>query len=129
MLPNNGTTTSTQVRIASGINVLIGLWLIIAPFALAYESSQGYWNDIIVGILIGAFALMRFMGAFRAAWLSWINVLLGIWLIIAPFALGYATARSHWNDVIVGIIVAVLAAWSAFAGSPAGRVTPTQARG
>jgi len=39
---------------------------------------------------------------------------LGIWLIIAPFVLSYSgVAAAMWNDIIVGIIVAVLAAWAA----------------
>jgi hypothetical protein len=42
--------------------------------------------------------------------LSWINFVLGLWLIIAPFALRYSTvSTAMWNNVIVGIVVAVLA--------------------
>jgi hypothetical protein len=41
--------------------------------------------------------------------LSWINFVLGLWLIIAPFALHYNTEFvATWNNVIIGIIVAVL---------------------
>lgn len=41
--------------------------------------------------------------------LSWANFVLGLWLIIAPFALGYSSVpAATWNSVIVGIVVAVL---------------------
>lgn len=41
--------------------------------------------------------------------LSWINFVLGLWLIIAPFALRYnMVPTATWNNVIVGIAVAVL---------------------
>ncbi|MGH8101046.1 MAG: SPW repeat protein [Chthoniobacterales bacterium] len=41
---------------------------------------------------------------------AWINVLLGIWVIISPFVLGFALLpRAMWNNVVAGIIVAVLA--------------------
>jgi len=41
--------------------------------------------------------------------LSWINFVLGLWLIIAPFALRYnMVATATWNNVIVGVVVAVL---------------------
>jgi hypothetical protein len=42
--------------------------------------------------------------------LSWANFVLGLWLVIAPFALRYSTvpAAATWNSVIVGIVVAVL---------------------
>jgi hypothetical protein len=35
-----------DVAAASGLNVLAGIWLIIAPFALGYGSGDPYWNDI-----------------------------------------------------------------------------------
>lgn len=39
----------------------------------------------------------------------WIFVLCGIWLIISPFVLGYSeNALPLWNDIIVGILVAVM---------------------
>jgi hypothetical protein len=49
--------------------------------------------------------------------LSWINALLGIWLIISPFVL-YPAVRPvalAYNNVILGIIVLVLGVWSAVA--------------
>jgi len=33
--------------------------------------------------------------------ISWINILLGIWVLISPFVLGFAQApRAMWNNVI-----------------------------
>jgi hypothetical protein len=41
---------------------------------------------------------------------NWVNVVLGIWVIISPFVLGFANLRAvMWNDVAVGIAVALLA--------------------
>lgn len=45
--------------------------------------------------------------------LSGLNVLAGIWLIIAPWVLGYSTRDPRWNDIILGIIVFLLAVGSA----------------
>ena len=43
-------------------------------------------------------------------WTSGVNLGTGIWLIIAPFILGYSMLRpAVWNDVVVGILVAILA--------------------
>ena len=39
-----------------------------------------------------------------------LNFLAGIWLIIAPFVLGYRSADPYWNDIVFGVIVAFLAA-------------------
>ncbi|HEY7166070.1 MAG TPA: SPW repeat protein [Candidatus Binatia bacterium] len=41
--------------------------------------------------------------------LSWINFILGLWLIVAPFALNFRTdTTAMWNSVVIGIVVAVL---------------------
>ena len=51
--------------------------------------------------------MARHQGSSGAAW---INVLLGIWVIISPFVLGFALLpRAMWNNAIAGIIVAALA--------------------
>lgn len=106
---------ASQIMAASGVNLLAGIWLIIAPFLLGYsDQATPLWNDIIVGILIVAFAGARVVGAFRAPSLSWVNVILGGWLIVAPFLLGYSDdANPLWNDIIVGIIVVLFGIWSA----------------
>lgn len=37
---------------------------------------------------------------------GWICIVAGIWLIVAPFALGYAgVAGALWNDIILGLVV------------------------
>lgn len=105
-----------QIVLASGANLLLGLWLIAAPFVLTYTAANARGNDVIFGIIIATIAAVRVFGAYRSAWLSWINVVLGAWLIIAPFVLGYG-GHTHpmWNDVIVGILVAAFGVWSALA--------------
>jgi hypothetical protein len=52
-------------------------------------------------------------------WLSGINGLAGIWMIISPWVLGFSSeARATWSAVIVGIIVLVLGAIRFFTGFP-----------
>lgn len=41
--------------------------------------------------------------------LSWLNVVAGIWLIIAPWILNYQTAAAKANDVILGVIIGIIA--------------------
>jgi hypothetical protein len=40
-------------------------------------------------------------------WQAWTNGILGLWLIIAAF-LGFDSTVNLWNDLLVGIIVAVI---------------------
>ena len=47
--------------------------------------------------------------------LSGLIALVGVWLVAAPWVLGYPAREPRWNDVIVGVIVLVLAVGSAAA--------------
>lgn len=108
-----------QVRFASGINIIAGIWTIISPWVYGFYNGVGnVWNSVIVGIIIAIFAAIRFFGTAGTVWLSWINALLGIWLILSPWIYGFTdnTGRK-WNSVIVGIVVLVLSVWSAVATS------------
>lgn len=103
-----------QIRGISGVNVVLGIWLIIAPFVLSLSGSV-LWNDLIVGVLVLILAGVRVSKpsqGTRAA--SWTNAALGAWLIIAPFVLSYTSSVATWNDVIVGVLIAALALWSAY---------------
>ncbi|HEX5506529.1 MAG TPA: SPW repeat protein [Thermomicrobiales bacterium] len=113
--------TLGPVRAASGLNVLAGIWLIVAPWVLGYTSSEAHWNEVIFGIVVGILALIRFSAPLETVWLSWINFLVGVWLIIAPFALVYTTPRAYWNEVGIGILVLLLALWSALMTQPCPR--------
>jgi hypothetical protein len=106
---------NNQVKLASGLNVLAGIWEILAPFILGYSGFvTPTTNAIIVGLIVAVLAAIRYFGAYSASWLSWINAILGVWLIVAPFILGYGNP-ARTNDIIVGIIIAVLGTWSALA--------------
>ena len=108
----------TQKTTLIGINFLVGLWLIFAPFILGYSDiGSATGNDIIVGILVALASGVRLFTNFRARWLAWVNVVLGIWLILAPFILGYPATTPRINDIIVGIIIAALGAYNALGSS------------
>jgi hypothetical protein len=110
-----------DVAVASGLNVLAGIWLIIAPFVLGYGNGDPYWNDIVFGAVVAVLALVRISGAYRASELSWINALIGVWLFVSAFWLDN-TGRAGGNDIILGIIVFLLAIASASATEDAAMV-------
>jgi len=96
---------------AGVLNIIIGIWLIISPFAMMSFNPfpNATVNNVVVGILVAVFAAIRFSGPTRPGW-SWVNVILGLWLIISPFVLGFSAARvPTWHNIIAGIVVALLA--------------------
>lgn len=106
----------SQIQLASGVNLLAGIWLALAPLFLAYGSQAAITSSIVVGSIIAIFALLRLLGGYDLAWMSWMNVVLGLWVIIAPFYFGLAGSPGRfWNSIIVGLLVAALGTWSALA--------------
>jgi hypothetical protein len=103
-----------DVRTAAGLNVLAGIWLIISPFVLDYTGSDATWNPIVFGAIVALFGFARMAGAYRAAWLSILNMAIGVWLFISAFWLA-DSPRASWNVGILGVIVFILGSWSATA--------------
>ncbi len=109
------------VRTLGGIDIVLGLWLIVSPFLLGYANlTTPLWNSIIIGVAVAALAATQTSReGYRRGWTGWVNVVLGIWLIFSPFILGFADVTSAlWNNIILGIAITVLAAWSALYSAP-----------
>gem|GEM_PF-697315 len=102
---------------ASGINILAGLWLVLAPFALGFSGVEAaMWNSVVVGAAVAILAMVRVAKPLEFEGLSWLNFVLGLWLIASPFVLGFADLVGvMWNFVILGAIIFAMAAWSAMA--------------
>ena len=112
-------TYSTD-RTASIINFILGIWVLISPFVLGAVHSPGaVWNNVIVGIVMIAFAANRAWGGrHQGTETTWVNFVLGIWLIISPWIVGFRTSPAlTWNNVIVGIVVAIVSAVGATSGA------------
>jgi SPW repeat len=87
---------------------VFGIWLCISPWALEFDlQSVPTRNAVIVGALI-ILAEVVTLSIFRP-WEEWINVVLGAWLIVSPWALGVASAAAKANFVVVGALVVALA--------------------
>jgi SPW repeat len=62
-------------------------------------------------VLVAAVALAALVRVM--AWEEWANLVLGVWLVISPWMLGFSgLVAAMWNAVIVGAVVAVLALWA-----------------
>ncbi len=99
------------------IIALVGLWEILAPFIFGATGTAAFlWDAIIIGAalaILGVWAALSKTDS-TVKTLSWINAVLGLWLIVAPFVLSYSSVTAAlWNDIIVGIIELVLGAWAA----------------
>jgi hypothetical protein len=95
-----------------GVNVILGLWMVISPWVLAYQAqTRPMWNSIVLGVLIAGVAVYALFQVF--AWEEWANVVFGGWLVVSPWFLGFSDLFVVMlNTVIVGAIVAAMALWA-----------------
>jgi hypothetical protein len=99
---------SNSVRNMSIVNLILGLWLVVSPWLLGYDSSAAIWNQFVVGIVIAAMAIGR-LAMPEQRWMSTVAGVAALWAIIAPFILSYNEATATWNEILVAIAVAIVA--------------------
>ena len=99
------------------INLVLAVWLFISPwllgFAVGSSATAGAspvanaaWDAWIFGVVTAVVTLWA-MSQF-APWQEWINLLIGIWLCVAPWALGFSAARvAAWDHWFVGLLIAL----------------------
>jgi hypothetical protein len=77
-----------------------------APAVFGYSAPAAH-NDRILGPVIATFAIISWWEATRpvARW----NLPIGLWLLLAPWVLGYGTTAATLNSLAVGVLVAGLA--------------------
>ena len=94
-------------------NLVLGGWLIIAPFiGVGVTDNIAAWNSYASGAAVAIFALAAI--ARPQQWEEWVNLLVGAWLIAAPFALGFTDqAVPMWNQIVVGVLIGADALWAA----------------
>ncbi len=100
------------------LTAVAGIWLLISPFALSFpDLSQAMRNDVGFGIIVAFLAAIYASLPERATWLSWLNCLLGLWVVMSPWVLSFSTdASATWNNVITGVIIVALSAGAAIMG-------------
>ena len=109
----------STVLVASSLNALAGVWLVVAPFVLDYGAGEPRWNDVVFGAIVTVLALAR-VAAYRASELSWLSAFVGAWLFAAAFWLDAGSTAAR-NDIVLGLCVFVLGLVSATASDDRSR--------
>ena len=83
----------------------VGVWLMLSR--LVFNTNGVMANsDHLVGALVITVAVCAMAEVARP--LRFVNLLLGLWLIAAPWLLVDRTAGAAWNDVASGLIIIAL---------------------
>lgn len=94
------------------VNLVLGAWLFISPLVLAAPPIHTVaWNAYLMGAIIVIAAICA-LAAFQP-WEEWLNLVVGVWLLVSPWVMGVPVAGALvWSNVVVGVVVGVLAAWT-----------------
>ena len=93
----------------------LGIWLLVAPFWMAGyadRASVAAGNSYVFGILVIGFAWAALATAKR--WEEWVQLAIGIWLVISPFVLRFWGSEhgAAWNTLAIGALVLADAIWA-----------------
>lgn len=111
--------TDPGVRRAVQVNWLVlvlGVWLMISAFLWDRGTVAGFgggWIDFLAGTVVAGIAVSRIVAPSRTLPLGLVTVLVGLWLIAAPYVLGYGgdsdAGIATLNSRAVGVTIALLA--------------------
>jgi drug/metabolite transporter (DMT)-like permease len=103
---------NSRVQAFSLINLLVGVWLVILPFAFGERSYPLAASAVIAGALVIVSELVRYAARHTVA-LSWVVTIAGAWLIVAPWIFNaHSPGARTWSYVISGIVLAGISAYS-----------------
>jgi hypothetical protein len=95
---------------------VLGLWLMMSPRVLHFAPvhADAVWNTWLLGAaIILITAVSRYLLDARSPWEDMACAALGLWLMVSPWVLGFAThVTERSNSVIVGFLVTALALWA-----------------
>nr|WP_185985416.1 SPW repeat protein [Aureimonas mangrovi] len=104
--------SSDKRAVLDSVNVVAGLGLLLSPWYLGYAAeTYAAWNAWVGGAAITLIAIAALFAFHEVE--EWANLGLGLWTVIAPWALGFqAVAAPMWAHVIAGLAVVIIAATS-----------------
>ena len=100
-----------RLRRASALDVYevaFGLFLFASPWLFAYVSEKARIDIWASGAAIAAIAVAAIV-AF-SDWEEWLNLALGVWLMISPWLLGFMHTKAMHVSILLGAMVAFVAA-------------------
>jgi hypothetical protein len=90
----------------------LALWLAVSPWLADYAAHDAATtNAAVVGLVLALTAHFGFSCDHLSC--EWLNLVGGLWLLTAPFVLGFeANHVAAVNAVVVGAFIALLSAWA-----------------
>lgn len=90
------------------VSLMLGVWLVLSPFVLGF-SGAATWITIILGLFVILFAVEGFIVPSYLE--EWGEILLGLALLVAPWAIGYEAVSATASSMVAGLLVILFAVW------------------
>jgi hypothetical protein len=98
----------SNAKFCDAANLILGAALFFSPWLFGFAAGPQSENAWTTGIVIGILSIAA-LAAF-AVWEEWLNLIAGLWAIVSPWVLGFQGTTAMTVHVVIGILVAALAA-------------------
>jgi hypothetical protein len=102
----------SRVRLCDVANLLLSAILFFSPWLFDLSTGAQWQTASTAGVIIAVLSIAA-LAAF-AVWEEWLNLMAGLTLIVSPWLLGFQDSQAMTIDVVIGIAVALLAAFEAW---------------
>jgi hypothetical protein len=109
----------SNTKLCDVVNLILGMIVFFSPWLFGLSAGAQWQIASITGLFIAALSIAA-LAAF-ALWEEWLNLTAGLTLIVSPWLLEFQNSDAMIIDVVIGGIVAALAAlevWLAHANAP-----------
>ena len=98
-----------NAKLCDVANLILGAFLFVSPWIFGFGAGMTSQNAVVAGIVVAVLAIAA-LAAF-AVWEEWLNLIVGLWILVSPWVLGFQTSTTAMTvHVVIGILVAALAA-------------------
>lgn len=98
----------SNVRLCDVVNLILSGVLFFSPWLFDLSYGAQVQTASTVGVIIAVLSIAA-LAAF-AVWEEWIILVAALALIVAPWLLGFQNSDAMRIDVLIGVVVAALAA-------------------
>src|SRR6266446_7783899 len=98
----------TNARFCDVANLILGAILFFSPWMFGFGAGMASQNAYIAGIVVAVLAIAA-IAAF-AVWEEWLNLIVGLWVLVSPWVLGFQGTTAMTVHVVIGAAVAIIAA-------------------
>lgn len=98
----------SNAKLCDVANLILGAILFISPRIFAFSAGPESQSAYISGIVIVVFSIAAL--ASFAVWEEWLNLIVGLWVIVSPWLLGFPNTTAMTVSVAIGVLVVALAA-------------------